>query len=226
MLISEIFGPTIQGEGALIGRWTVFVRTGGCDYRCSWCDSMYAVDPAHKPEWYQLRPEAILDRALELTGGQPMLITLSGGNPALQDDCEDLINKGRERGWFFAMETQGSIAKPWMADLDYLVLSPKLPSSGQALDIQALKRCIKWGPSIDETALKFVIDDADDLAAARGLADSLPDMPTFVQPCHRPGDDPAANAAALADMVRDDGWFDAVVLPQLHVVFWGDRRGV
>ena len=37
--ISEIFGPTIQGEGALIGKPTVFVRTGGCDYRCSWCDT-------------------------------------------------------------------------------------------------------------------------------------------------------------------------------------------
>ena len=42
--ISEIFGPTIQGEGALIGQPTVFVRTGGCDYRCAWCDSLHAVD--------------------------------------------------------------------------------------------------------------------------------------------------------------------------------------
>jgi len=42
--VSEIFGPTIQGEGALIGQPTVFVRTGGCDYRCSWCDSLHAVD--------------------------------------------------------------------------------------------------------------------------------------------------------------------------------------
>ena len=33
--IAEIFGPTIQGEGALIGEPTVFVRAGGCDYRCS-----------------------------------------------------------------------------------------------------------------------------------------------------------------------------------------------
>ena len=38
--ISEIFGPTIQGEGALIGVPTVFVRTGGCDFRCSWTPSM------------------------------------------------------------------------------------------------------------------------------------------------------------------------------------------
>jgi 7-carboxy-7-deazaguanine synthase len=41
--ISEIFGPTIQGEGPLIGRPTVFVRTAGCDYRCTWCDTLYAV---------------------------------------------------------------------------------------------------------------------------------------------------------------------------------------
>jgi 7-carboxy-7-deazaguanine synthase len=37
--ISEIFGPTIQGEGPLIGRPSVFVRTAGCDYRCTWCDT-------------------------------------------------------------------------------------------------------------------------------------------------------------------------------------------
>ena len=35
--ISEIFGPTVQGEGALVGKPTVFVRTGGCDYRCTYC---------------------------------------------------------------------------------------------------------------------------------------------------------------------------------------------
>jgi 7-carboxy-7-deazaguanine synthase len=49
--ISEIFGPTIQGEGPLIGRPTVFVRTGGCDYRCSWCDTLYAVLPEYRDEW-------------------------------------------------------------------------------------------------------------------------------------------------------------------------------
>ena len=44
--VIEIFGPTIQGEGAEAGLPTHFVRLGGCDYRCSWCDTMYAVDPA------------------------------------------------------------------------------------------------------------------------------------------------------------------------------------
>jgi hypothetical protein len=43
--VVEIFGPTIQGEGAEAGMATHFVRVGGCDFRCSWCDTMYAVDP-------------------------------------------------------------------------------------------------------------------------------------------------------------------------------------
>src|SRR6202046_1496627 len=49
--ISEIFGPTVQGEGPLIGRPTVFVRTAGCDYRCAWCDTLYAVLPAYHRQW-------------------------------------------------------------------------------------------------------------------------------------------------------------------------------
>lgn len=46
--VSEIFGPTVQGEGAVIGKPTVFVRTGGCDYPCSWCDSKFAVLPEYR----------------------------------------------------------------------------------------------------------------------------------------------------------------------------------
>lgn len=37
--VLEIFGPTIQGEGAVIGRKTMFIRTAGCDFNCAWCDS-------------------------------------------------------------------------------------------------------------------------------------------------------------------------------------------
>ena len=55
--VSEIFGPTVQGEGALIGKPTVFVRTGGCDFRCSWCDTLHAVLPAHRHDWSPMTPE-------------------------------------------------------------------------------------------------------------------------------------------------------------------------
>jgi 7-carboxy-7-deazaguanine synthase len=65
ILISEIFGPTIQGEGSLVGRPTVFVRTGGCDYRCDWCDTLYAVLPQHKADWVPHSASQILDKVLE-----------------------------------------------------------------------------------------------------------------------------------------------------------------
>ncbi len=54
--VSEIFGPTIQGEGVLIGLPTVFVRSGGCDYRCSWCDSLHAVTVATGMNGKRCRP--------------------------------------------------------------------------------------------------------------------------------------------------------------------------
>src|SRR5215469_18886340 len=82
--VSEIFGPTIQGEGPLIGRPTVFVRTGGCDYRCRWCDTLYAVLPEYRDDWTPLTAEKIVARVNALTADRPALVTVSGGNPALQ----------------------------------------------------------------------------------------------------------------------------------------------
>ena len=74
--ISEIFGPTVQGEGALIGRPTVFVRTGGCDYRCSWCDTRYAVLSDYRHDWRPMDPAEILSRVADLTGGTPVLAAI------------------------------------------------------------------------------------------------------------------------------------------------------
>src|SRR5690348_13408634 len=113
IMVVEAFGPTVQGEGALIGKPTVFVRTGGCDYQhCSWCDTLYAVLPEHKSEWTPMTAEAIMDQVRRLSGDQPILVTLSGGNPAIQP-LGELIDLGHETGYTFALETQGSVAQSW-----------------------------------------------------------------------------------------------------------------
>jgi 7-carboxy-7-deazaguanine synthase len=124
--ISEIF-LTIQGEGALVGRPTVFVRTGGCDFRCEWCDTLYAVLPEFKNEWAPMTPQAIVEGVLRLSGGAGILVTLSGGNPALHD-LSELIETGHAKNLTFALDTQGSVARDWFAQLEYLILSPKGPS--------------------------------------------------------------------------------------------------
>ena len=88
--VSEIFGPTVQGEGSVIGKPTVFVRTGGCDYRCSWCDSKFAVLPEFRSTWPRMSPEEVFAEVKRLSPC-PILVTLSGGNPALQPLVHDQV---------------------------------------------------------------------------------------------------------------------------------------
>lgn len=237
--ISEIFGPTVQGEGPLIGRPSVFVRTGGCDYRCRWCDTLYAVLPEHRDEWTPLTADEIVARIDALTAGRPVLVTLSGGNPALQP-LEPLIALGHQAGHGFALETQGSVARDWFAALDWLILSPKPPSSSMATDWAAFEACLAAAGETPRRALKIVVFDEADYAYARATAARFPSLPVYLQtgnPAPELGrDDPSGSEADfdalrqrtrwLIERVASDRWFDATVLPQLHVLVWGNRRGV
>lgn len=230
--IAEIFGPTIQGEGALIGEPTLFVRTGGCDYRCSWCDSPHAVDSAYRHTWAPMVSTAVMAKLAALSGNQPMMVSLSGGNPAIQD-FGPLIEMGHERGYRFACETQGSVVRDWFAQLDMLVLSPKPPSSGHVTDWAVFDTCVaaaKNAPRI----MKIVVFDDTDLAYARDAADRYPDLTLCLQPGNpesdpntpvRP-DDLAQRLLWLVDQTIGQGWLRPRILPQLHVLIWGNKRGV
>ncbi|MBF0676055.1 7-carboxy-7-deazaguanine synthase QueE [Pseudomonas sp.] len=235
--ISEIFGPTIQGEGALIGMPTVFVRTGGCDFRCSWCDTRYAVDPAFRADWQSLDAETILAEVNRLSGGEPILVTLSGGNPALQP-LEELLKLGHAQGHRFAMETQGSTAQPWFAELDYLTLSPKPPSSDMPFRRERFEVCLAAAGADTQVSLKLVIADEADYQWAKTLAADYPDLPLFLQPCNptpatpeqpeREADIQTLNAQLrwLVERISADRWYRPRVLPQLHVLIWNNERGV
>lgn len=235
--ISEIFGPTIQGEGALIGLPTVFVRTGGCDYRCSWCDSLHAVDAEYRTQWKPMTADAIWAKVTELSGGVPVTVSLSGGNPAIQP-LGGLIRLGQKDGYRFALETQGSVARDWFADLDMLVLSPKPPSSNMTTDWNAFDACLDAAQGKPEIILKIVVFDDADYRFARDAAARHPDLPVYLQPGnHTPppahADDAPVDQAGLTekmlwlvDCVTKDRWFEARVLPQLHVLLWGNKRGV
>lgn len=232
--IAEIFGPTIQGEGALIGEPSVFVRTGGCDYRCSWCDSLHAVDSAYRHTWAAMTPEAIFAEIERLTDGHPLTVSLSGGNPATQP-LGSLIALGKARGYRFALETQGSVPQDWFVDLDLLVLSPKPPSSGMETDWTQLDACIARGR---RAVLKIVVFDEADYAYARMVAARYPDLPLYLQPGNHtppPPDDDTATVDEeginqrmrwLVDRTLADHWFTPRILPQLHVTLWGNKRGV
>ncbi|OCP15534.1 7-carboxy-7-deazaguanine synthase QueE [Ensifer sp. LC163] len=235
--VSEIFGPTIQGEGVLIGQPTVFVRTGGCDYRCSWCDTLHAVDSDYREQWRPMSVEEIWGEVRRLSGGVPLTVSLSGGNPAIQP-LGPLIDRGHGEGYRFALETQGSVARDWFADLDVLVLSPKPPSSGMETDFAKLDDCLSMAIGRPMTVLKIVVFDDRDYVYAKDVARRYPSLPVYLQPGNHTPPPPEDDSATvdidgvmnrmlwLIDKVTGDKWFDARVLPQLHVLLWGNRRGV
>ncbi|MEM9630152.1 MAG: 7-carboxy-7-deazaguanine synthase QueE [Pseudomonadota bacterium] len=235
--VNEIFGPTIQGEGALIGQPTVFVRTGGCDYRCSWCDTLHAVDSAYREEWHPMTPQAVMMQVEILSGGRPLTVSLSGGNPAIQP-LGALIELGRKEGYRFALETQGSLAKDWFEKLDVLTLSPKPPSSGMKTDWQKLAECVEAAGPETKTVMKVVIFDDKDYAYARDVAARYPELQLYLQPGnHTPPQCEEADSTIdiagimermrwLVEKVTSDKLYTATVLPQLHTLIWGNLRGV
>jgi 7-carboxy-7-deazaguanine synthase len=235
--IAEIFGPTIQGEGALIGKPTVFVRTGGCDYRCSWCDTLHAVDSAYRHEWTPMTAVDIFDEIQKLSGHQPLTVSLSGGNPAIAP-LSPLIELGHEKGYTFALETQGSVCQEWFKNLDVLTLSPKPPSSLMETNWGKLDDCVNAAGPNTEIALKIVVFDDLDFAYAKDVSARYPALALYLQPGnHTPPPPEAENAPIdlegigeryewLIDRVMQDKWYRASVLPQLHVMVWGNKRGV
>jgi 7-carboxy-7-deazaguanine synthase len=244
--ISEIFGPVIQGEGPLAGVPTVFVRVAGCDYRCTWCDTPYAVLPELWSRTAErLTAVEIADRVAVLSGNW---VTLSGGNPAMYD-LTTVVDELHEHGFSVAVETQGSKWMPWLEEVEQLVVSPKPPSSG--MDAKAEREFPRFAQRVHELyldgqwdntnppALKVVVFDEADLVFARRVhTTSWPEMlPLYLSV----GTDPPTDTTTLADVRRQVcdryAWlmgrvaegsdvFDERVLPQLHVLAYGHARGV
>lgn len=113
--VMEIF-YSVQGEGYHTGKPAAFLRIGGCDVGCHWCDVKEAWNAALHP----LSPlDAILEqlcsfpaRAVVITGGEPLMVNLG---PL----CDGL----RERGMQIFLETSG--AYPVSGKFDWICLSPK-----------------------------------------------------------------------------------------------------
>lgn len=225
--VQSIFGPTIQGEGPLAGQLCVFLRVGGCDYRCAWCDTLYAVLPEFKHQWVSYN-EAALAEALIHKTDEGMTVCISGGNPALYD-LQELVALLRDYGRSVSVETQGSIFRPWLALVDTLVISPKMPSSKQPEpDLVTL---LKFRVAKPDAHWKIVVADDQDYRAAKHLASELGLSRVYLQPCNPEGadnsslplDKMAVQYRELAQRVIDDRWQAAVVSMQMHVVAWGSE---
>lgn len=225
--VIEIFGPTLQGEGSVIGLKTLFVRLAGCDYSCSWCDSKYTWQKGAMAPIAWLDPEAIRAE-VERLGGNCRQVTISGGNPALHDLGELIGVLQRAPAYRINVETQGSLAPEWLGRVDQVTISPKGPSSGMATDWDVLALCVARSRA---ATLKVVVFDAADYEYAVRVHERFPAVPLCLQVGNSVGADDAASLLGrlswLAErVVQDDRLADVRVLPQMHVLLWGNKRGV
>ena len=101
MVITEIF-RSIQGESTYAGLPCIFVRLTGCNLRCSWCDTAYAFHGGNK-----MSVDDVMARVKELSGGQPALVELTGGEPLLQPESALLAERLLAEGHKVLIETSG-----------------------------------------------------------------------------------------------------------------------
>jgi len=247
--VVEIFGPTLQGEGALAGVPSHFIRFGGCDFSCHWCDSAHAVLPENVRQASKMLTDEIIIAVLELRDLSADWVTLSGGNPALHD-LGKLVEALHSLQFKVAVETQGSMWKDWLSYVDQLTVSPKPPSSRMSNEYLPtfMKKAIgvegkHYTDVHSERAticLKVPVYDEDDLDFALGVHWSYPDVPFYISIVTEMGGlrgdfadgrvDTAESLLTRYQRVVQDvlrrGVSDVRILPQLHYLIWGNRTGV
>lgn len=233
--VLEIFGPTIQGEGSVIGRKTMFVRTAGCDYRCSWCDSSFTWDGSAKEDIRMMTAAEIYEELYAIGGELFNHVTISGGNPALIKGIQDLVDLFDSKNIQSALETQGSKFQPWMPQIDDLTISPKPPSSLMKPNLPILDNVIEQCHD-EALSLKVVIFTDEDYDFAKMIHHRYPNIPFYLQVGnpYLDGEQVADHTSKLLSLYeslvnRVMGSADmnnVYVLPQLHTLLWSNKKGV
>ena len=228
--VSEMFGPTLQGEGPYAGQAVQFLRTGGCNLSCSWCDTPYTWDSSR----FDLRAELTQRKAKELAGnlipGIPLVV--SGGEPLMHQQNPALLyvlDQARQAGCRVHVETNGTLepSRELRRRVQVFAVSPKMTHAGEHRGNQRPDMHRAWAVLARRnrrTFLKVVVRDAADVdtVVAWAAAVRWPARQVWVMPVGTSTPDllsrwtEIAGAAAKAHINATQ---------RLHVLAWGDTKG-
>jgi len=226
LLVSEVFGPTLQGEGPSAGRSAAFVRLGGCNLACVWCDTSYTWDLSRHDLASELvvRPTSEV-AAQALSFGAP-LIVITGGEPALQAvEAASLAKTVTRAGGAVELETSGSVPLgPLATAVRLVVVSPKLANSGGRPQARFRWAVLEEICALPHSVLKFVVTSPAELAEVDEITGRLKTMPerVWIMPQGTERGTLLARMSALAGPVAARGWS---LSSRLQVVIWGNERG-
>lgn len=155
--VYEIF-YSIQGETTTAGFTSLFIRLSGCNLNCSWCDTPKAGDGGK-----EMDIEDIIDT---VNSNRPFHhVTLTGGEPLLQEGALHLLQRLSEEGYYTQVETNGTIPFSIVPDKVRIIADVKTPSSGESGTFN--EENLKYLRKNDE--LKFVISIMEDYEFARSF---------------------------------------------------------
>lgn len=230
MLISEIF-YSVQGEGSLMGVPSVFIRTSGCNLRCTWCDTPYA---SWKPEGMEMSVTQILAVVNE---HPTRFVVVTGGEPMIAKEMPALLAAFHAEGKHITIETAGTVA-PNGVPCDLASISPKLahstPTEEKAGKAWAEKHeRLRLQPealhawcSAHDYQLKFVVATEEDIAEAQAVVTSIgiavPPHKVLLMPEGITQEALKARQAWLVEVCKRTGWRYS---PRLHIDLFGNKRG-
>jgi len=225
--VCEIF-ESIQGEGLLAGVPSLFIRASGCNLRCAWCDTPYASWAPEGEEWP-------VDRlAARVRQSRLRHVVITGGEPMIFADLVPLTRALKDDGRHITIETAGTVYADAACDL--MSISPKMSNSTPhgieggrwvemheraRLQMDVLRRLI----ARYEYQLKFVVSAPEDLDEICSLASGLgaPPERVLLMPEGVTADELRERSLWLVDLCRETGFR---YCPRLHIILYGNRRGV
>jgi len=238
--VSEWF-DSIQGEGVYIGTPMSFVRLAGCNLRCKWCDTKYALGKGKEVD------EKHIVRSLKFPD-----VCITGGEPLLQDVSRlvDLLHYDYHK---VHIETNGTIIPKKLPEIDVWTISPKLTNSGMRnrWKVETLASLIEQ--IRDEgykLQLKFVIVEPEDMLEALDVLEEIeqelhgtlffadvvfqPEGSCLRQPTANTLGTPFFNYILKLKMMtkmtqvhsKRFNQYNIRILPQLHIMMYGQKRGV
>ncbi|MEO7836012.1 MAG: 7-carboxy-7-deazaguanine synthase QueE [Acidimicrobiales bacterium] len=224
LVVSEVFGPTVQGEGPSCGRAAGFVRLGRCNLACTFCDSRPTWDWGRYDPAVELNEMTVADVVSRLDAMSVSMVVVTGGEPLLQQrHLAPLLAQVKARGWRVELETAGTVAPTLPAGLvDQWNVSPKLENSGMPVERRFKPAVLAELLATGRAVFKFVAADLADLDEIDELVRRCQLTPVWVMPEGTDATTVTARLRELAAPVLARGWN---LTPRLHILIWGDERG-
>jgi len=207
--INEIF-YSIQGEAKNSGKPTIFIRTAGCPFRCSYCDTEYAFTEGNKFK--------ISNIISKIKSYKTNYVTVTGGEPLAQKNIIILLSALLNNSYNVSIETSGLLDISDIPNDIEIVMDIKTPSSNE--DSKNIKNNLSIIKKTD--VIKFVIGNREDYEWSKDILikNCLSNFKNiYFSPVHD-----VLNLSDLADWILSDN-LNVTLQLQLHKYIWGDERG-